>query len=142
MPPGEPYNLTVLSIETVRATLSWQQPLDTGEPGIASYTVIAMEKSSGHIVTASTANNDTEMTVTNLKPDVVYQFRVQAVAKALDVTNPGEFSEPVEAATKAEGNKTMIQYSFHLLIILSCVAPYFQLKLTGINDCKAWRVSL
>ena len=86
------------------ASLSWTHPLQTGEPGIAFYTVIATDVSDGSMVTASTlSNSPARMNITDLQPNVAYSFRVQAVAMALDVSAESEFSNPITGMTTTSG---------------------------------------
>ena len=102
MAPGEPLNLTVDSTGPTSANLCWQEPQETGQPGISHYTIIATDENDDE-VTANTPTNATRFTMTGLLPNLAYQFRVQAVAMALEVKNSGDISEPASGMTTTTG---------------------------------------
>ena len=99
--PGTPTNLTVDSTGPTSAVLCWQQPAEVGQPGIAFYRVTAT--GNGMMVMARTTDNSTRLNMTNLLPNVEYEFRVEAVAMVLDVDSPSPLSKPVTATTDVTG---------------------------------------
>lgn len=105
VPPAPPHNLTVLDIGTTWATLSWEQPHGELEsPEIARYIVTAIPASGGSVLSASTADSATVLTLRNLLPDTLYRFSVQSVAEKLGVANPGTPSASVTGITASMGN--------------------------------------
>ena len=102
MAPGQPFNLMVDSTGPTSANLCWHEPQEIGRPGISHYTIIATDENDNE-VTADTPTNATRFTMTGLLRNLAYQFRVQAVAMALEVENSGDMSEPALGMTTTTG---------------------------------------
>ena len=104
--PGQPYNLSVVSIGATWISLCWEEPDMAGEPGIARYDILVMNTAEGFTFTASTTDNTTNINVTGLSPNSEYEFSVQAVAVRLDATSQGT---PSNTAVGLTGRKDGIR---------------------------------
>ena len=84
--------------------LRWLQPTEVGKPGIAFYTVAVRDTSgNSEMFSVSTTGNATRKNITNLLPGIIYQFRVQAVAKILNVEEASAFSGANLGTTSVTG---------------------------------------
>lgn len=104
MTPGQPLNLSVVDLGATWAHLCWQAPSNEGEPGIARYNISATPPSGVEVTAVTVDMSDaTRLNVSGLLPNVEYEFRVRAVAMALDVQSAGLFSESEIRTTGVTG---------------------------------------
>ena len=96
-PPASPASLQVSNVTASSVMLSWDAPAD---PSITGYKIMyrtPATQSNLSILVANTGSADTSYTVSDLKPDTVYIFRVIAVndhgesqmSNSVRVTTPG-----------------------------------------------------
>ena len=78
-----------------------------GQPGIAKYIVSATPEFEDLEDAETFISTPTRLNVTDLLPNVTYEFRVQAVALSLDVKNPSLPSGPETVTTSTTGEIPM-----------------------------------
>ncbi|XP_023933258.1 titin isoform X1 [Lingula anatina] len=92
--PGKPGKPEVSDITKSSVTLTWTEPEDDGGAPISNYVIEYKMKSSVRWTKVPEKVSDTTHTVTGLKEDSEYEFRVSAENKA-GVGEPSPVSEPV-----------------------------------------------
>ena len=78
-----------------------------GQPGIAKYIVSATPEFEDLEDAETFISTLTRLNVTDLLPNVMYKFRVQAVALSLDVKNPSMPTGPETETTATTGEIPM-----------------------------------
>lgn len=82
------------------ASLSWQEPEQTGQPlGIRKYEILITDNTTKEDFTVDTEH--TSITVMGLQRNTVYLFRVRAVSvsRSERAIGKSDFTEPVEGTT-------------------------------------------